>query len=95
MSIWAMPGVKCVCIHEGPLPESQPLEPGFWTPVRGEIYTISRIEHHPRGLGLVLKECPTGETQCFSVRRFRPLITRTQEQDMKIFHPLLKVKENA
>lgn len=88
MSSWAKPGVKCVCLDdrwEG----ASPLK-------KGATYTIHAITlgegRHPgvkvtRGMGLLLVEAenPHQPSVGFSAARFRPLITRTQEQDLELF----------
>ena len=89
MAHWAKPGVKCVCVFDGALPESMPLKSWHWTPTKGHIYTIVSVEQHAHGVGLTLKECATGNHQIFSVRRFRPLVTKTQEQDVALFQHML------
>lgn len=89
MSAWAKPGVKCVCVDavmQGP----SPLE-------RGAVYELaSIIPAQPAFIGryrapaanVRLKGVsnPYNSTGTFAVERFRPLITRTQEQDVAAFH---------
>ncbi|MAN77806.1 MAG: hypothetical protein CML24_11585 [Rhizobiales bacterium] len=87
---WAVPGAKVVCVVTGPLPESDPIDP-LWEPSVGKVYTISAVIDHPRWLSVMLEESPLDDW-CYSARRFRPVIDRTQEQDVAIFAPLLTQK---
>lgn len=88
MSAWAKPGVKCVCVDAGAgrfeMDDSQ-LE-------AGRIYTILEItsEFSVPAVRLVeLKAETEDEVGYFHLRRFRPLITKTQEQDVALFTQLL------
>ena len=84
MSAWAKPGVKVVCVA--------PIE----SLVRDEIYTIAEVLHRDDTgrLGVVLVECLASITWentvgGFRLSRFRPLVTKTQEQDVAKFRHLL------
>jgi hypothetical protein len=48
MSIWAKPGVKCVCIdskaRKMKLPGLPPVEFGGVYPVEGQVYTVASVE---------------------------------------------------
>lgn len=83
MSSWAKVGAKCVCIDSAPRNTSE----GFptWIPVEGEVYTILDIYHRADGKsGLILVE-QTDHRRFYEVSRFRPIVTRTQEQDVEMF----------
>jgi hypothetical protein len=81
---WARPGVKCVCIKQGAWV-------GTFTDVVGvgpsfnEICVVVAVARILGEKYLQLDGFPT----YYSASRFRPLITKTQEQDVAIFAPLL------
>jgi len=97
MSGWARPDVKCVCVDNTDHPEL----------VIGATYTVVSVRpfvRSPDTIGrfvdtsLVVRlaeVCNWSLIPDFAVERFRPLITRTQEeeQDLEWFLPLLKTKE--
>lgn len=93
MSSWAARGVKCVYVGVSPHKNTRiiPLE-------RGGTYTIRAVFLHPsRGeLGCLLEEVTNELSDYFGIEmgyiltNFRPLATRTQEQDLAIFLPLLE-----
>lgn len=98
MSHWAKPGVKCVYIVKRP-PEKKPTR----IPLQYlGVYTIRAVIAHPitGELGVYLvgveneihKE--SGMEKGYYLRAFRPLITRSQEQDMELFTPLLDVRNH-
>lgn len=93
MSTWAAPGVKCVCIHadwkRGP-------RLSIWTwlkllylglPVHGGVYEVTAVGQHCSG-GRAITLRGWGKL-AFHADLFRPLISRTQEQDVALFAPLL------
>ena len=93
MSTWAKPGVKCVCVDASPdfYGEQSGLAQGQVYTVKGDggrdafgVFGIRLVEIATRfdryGLG-------------FNVNRFRPIVTRTQEQDLEHFLPLLNTVE--
>lgn len=94
MSIWAKPGVKCVCVDAAFVSGRSPL-------TEGQVYVIAKVviarpalvgKHRAPGIALVLEgvENPYAiGTNGFAIHRFRPLITRTQEQDVALFRSLL------
>lgn len=93
MSAWARPGVKCVCVDASP-----GKTPGLATLVTGRVYTIRTVEDCGQyGIGLILAEVrnatlfyTTGVSEpVYRVDRFRPLITRTQEQDVALFRQII------
>jgi len=89
MTSWVKPGAKCVCIDAvfvAPRAEV-PL------PIKNTIYTVARVdERFPYGLCVELSELPPipGGPLWWAIRRFRPLITRTQEQDVRAIKSLLR-----
>ena len=90
MSAWAKPGVKCVCIS-GP---HDAIATG--TLVVGRIYEIAeRLDHPEHGVLVRLAAVtgPNGETGKYKVSRFRPLITKTIEQDVQMILSLLTPDE--
>lgn len=88
VTTWAAPGVKCVCVREGHL-----------GPKLNDVCTIDEVKADASGVWLVLVEYGWRHTDTattverrrpwFRVDRFRPLITRTQEQDLALFTPIL------
>lgn len=91
MSAWAKPGVKCVCVDAD----------GSETLVHGGVYTVRStcvagpLWADAGSVGLRLYEIilPVdrldGIEPGYRVSRFRPLVTRTQEQDLELFLPHL------
>lgn len=88
---WAVKGAKVVCIEEPPSGAIR----------RGEVVTIALVTdiRDPHGdWGVVFEEVvsPDGFGGFFKGRRFRPLVTRTQDQDIALFAYLLdSVGEDA
>lgn len=97
MSAWAKPGVKCVCLFgKWALNGTGPIVAG---PREGEICTVASWPiadaHGDVGFRLVGW---VGEQDVFLASCFRPLITKTQEEDLSLFaHHLdgLPVGEDA
>lgn len=95
---WAKPGVKCVCIDGG-----SPRSRGFALygnyPVTDGVYTIDDVFPDVTGTGKVLlslREFPTDNGNGWNLARFRPLITKTQEQDVGLFvHHLDRLEVEA
>lgn len=97
---WAVPGAKCVCIDDGystvALPGSEYVGDldGL---ARNSIYTIRAVGPDildgDRRVWLVeiLRENDPDlpYESGFSIARFRPLITRSQEHDVALFAPIL------
>jgi hypothetical protein len=96
MSSWAKPGVKCVCVDD-----TWPA--GSWygveaLPTRRTEYTIRSLVDCAGVPCCRLEEIVNAPLDyqegvveaAFALSRFRPLITRTQEQDVSIFTPLLE-----
>lgn len=75
--IWAKPGVKCVCFRQLPL---QFIKPG------PTVYTIESAFICGGDLHLTFVGVENGGelAECF-----RPIVTRTQEQDVEMFLSLL------
>lgn len=96
MSAWAKPGVKCVCVDDEPRAGTE------WRgdrPTVGAIYTIRSIFCGPAG-GLSAsffelersnssKADYPGQLVGYYLDRFRPIVTKTQEQDVAKFRHLL------
>lgn len=79
---WAKPGVKCVCVNnDGWYRDGTPFE----SDVRlNGVYTIVEVITDSRGhVGISLWGQPLGEY--YNVTQFRPLITKSQEQDVALF----------
>lgn len=87
---WAVPGNKCVCIDDS------------WdivcptihrAPMLHEVLTIRETEDYIADGGLIFDEIPKNNgcphIHYWSVLAFRPLTTKTQEEDMAIFRPML------
>lgn len=98
MTSWAVPGAKCVCVDDSAwcFTHAVNLQRAS-LPKRGEVYVIrSVLSRGDGGLGLRLEgldnsSIPTisGDEVSFRIARFRPLVTKTQEDDLAIFLPLL------
>jgi hypothetical protein len=100
---WARVGQKVVCVDDYPHPledmEGVLRSPQTWNmklPIKGEVYTISGVVKD----GLLLKELSsgyihplTGIEMGFKISRFRPLISKSIEDDIAIFAPLLNTKK--
>lgn len=93
MSAWVRVGAKCVCVDN-----SAHRTDGAALLIKGAVYTIRAIEDcGPHGFGLLLVEVvnsPVRYVSGFSepvyrIDRFRPLVTKTQEQDLALFSHLL------
>ena len=89
MSSWAKAGVKCVFIYEGGGHGTIVNDRGFRAmPVCRQVYEISGVhQEEPYGLFLSLVGFP--DQQFFHISAFRPLVPRTQEQDVALFTPVL------
>jgi len=96
---WARVGAKVVYIYRGPTPTGRYAQEV--RPLAGEIYTVRDVITERDGDGFRLVEirnpemlysshdgCHVTETY-FAIRSFRPLITRTQADDIELFRPLL------
>jgi len=85
MSAWAKPGVKCVCVDG----EWQSLSTFCDTsgPKKDEVCTITAVRNHRGGVWVCIAGYP--QSELFDLPSFRPLVSRTQEQDLSIFLPLL------
>lgn len=92
MSAWARPGVKCVCIHTGPWILREEADPGAEIgpdvhPDTGEVCTIAGVRLRRSGvIALLIDGYGSNE---YAVHHFRPLITRTQEQDVALFRQII------
>lgn len=99
---WAVPGTKVICIWRQPWITRRRVnaaEYGIAVPEYRRIYTIRDVEMFDGGLGLRFVEIDnrgrTAREAAFMVERFRPFVTRTIEQDVAIFAPLLNTPEHA
>jgi len=82
MSAWAKPGVKCVCVDDSPsIYGACDLEVG-------RIYVITARMETPFGVGINVAGARS-KALGFHLWRFRPLVTKTQEQDVAQFRHLL------
>lgn len=98
---WAVKGAKVVCV------DAEPLDNHTWhpseAPKAGAVYTVARAFIHNGDAIVHLAELARelvsrklwGPECGYAIERFRPLILRSQEQDMELFHPLLKVDQRA
>lgn len=81
---WAKPGVKCVCINAH-------CYYGSWygvAPVEGGTYVFVAFGNpgsQPTGHFETVDGTPVHNGGCIWISRFRPLITKTQEQDVEMF----------
>jgi hypothetical protein len=98
MTSWARPGVKCVCIDAESERYTGLLRhvPGRVNPsfhlVLGRTYVVREVFRHPFAdvMVVTLHGVPDRTPEHgYAIARFRPLITRTQEQDLELFRPLL------
>jgi hypothetical protein len=97
---WARVGVKCVCITDKwCIPDWASVDR---VPMLNEVLTISNVASAHGSFSLQFEEIPeTAEDHegvffChWMVECFRPLTTRTQEQDLEHFLPLLRTTEAA
>lgn len=85
---WARVGAKVVCVDDTAILGSLPLSVG-------SIYTIVGVTVPPKNkhrVGRLLLADVTNPLTgdgAFGITRFRPLITKSQEQDVAIFRHLL------
>lgn len=95
MSSWAKPGVRCVCVDDGPCGPGAYWEPGE-EPIVGVAYTIERVWTDLDGEVVMefieLKRSAHShmdwsEYVGYGAYRFRPLIT--QEDDVRLIKSLL------
>ena len=100
MSTWAKPGVKCVCVDDNWKEEFMGRPVPSRVPMINEVLTVRQVfsaDMWP-GLiipgGLVMSFDELGDEGCwfYAVAHFKPLVTRTQEQDLEQFIPLLSTK---
>ena len=88
MSAWAKPGVRCVCIKNSTRIINYQGMPPF---LKGQTFTIAGVVQNEFGVALYFEE--RGPNQWAHISGFRPLIERTQEQDLEHFLPLLNTVE--
>lgn len=85
MSAWAKPGVKCVCIADAVGSINYLGFPRFR---KGQIFTIDFLDHDET-YGLFLGFVGLSPRHLGHIGGFRPLVTRTLDQDVELFRPLL------
>ena len=97
MSAWARPGVKVVCVDACAPDYDWRDWHSSWL-VEGKTYTIRSVLDHPfipGNLGILVDEIDgnyndyLGLEQGFKLARFRPLITKTQSEDVALIKSLL------
>lgn len=87
---WARVGVKCVCIKRGEWVNRAPSCLEDKRPAYNEVCQVTEIEIRNERVMLRL----AGYLDLYYVGRFRPLVTRTQDEDVALFtHHLDKVGE--
>lgn len=99
MSAWAKPGVKCVCVTDVGFDAA--LKYGMAIPFAGRTYTIREVREFDFGVGVLLAEVVNRPAEwangvseaAWQIECFRPLVTRTQEQDVAIFMPMLRTEK--
>lgn len=105
MSAWAQVGAKVVCINADPYTHRHLIEGAGFKPnliagfplVKGETYTIESVVAHPVLAATCIRlvevasrgSSAIGDDPGYIISRFRPLVTKTLEQDLAIFLPLL------
>jgi len=93
---WAVRGAKVVCVYN----HVEHPRPGEVFPAKGQIYTIREVapsEKFPDEAIAAFAELENpllrkgGKAEAmFRLKYFRPLVPRSQEQDVAIFAPMLK-----
>lgn len=85
---WARVGAKVACIASGPWEKGDTINSWQWfrrtlfgLPVCGGVYTITAVGGHPSTGGVGIRLKGWGRL-VFSIDQFRPLVTRSQEQDI-------------
>ncbi|MHA6731773.1 hypothetical protein [Devosia sp. A369] len=94
MSAWAKPGVKCVCIESN---DPNTIVPKHMWPMVNEVYTVHELWIDEAGDPFPVLEELDPNLVC-TPDFFRPLITKTQEQDVALFRHILDgipVEEDA
>lgn len=88
---WVRPGAKCISLYDFPDARAH----GFDAPRAGTIYTVREIDQGPgvydciRVMEITNPTCDDGWEPSWVIKRFRPVVTRSQEQDVAIFRPIL------
>jgi hypothetical protein len=92
---WARPGAKCVLIG------GRRMSSDHKYPEKDAVYTVRATRPGKKGLVLLLEEVRnhlniSGVEPGFGARFFRPVSTRTQEQDVALFqHHLSNATEQV
>ena len=90
MTSWAKPGVKCVCVDA-----TRGRVSGLPVPFAfGDVLTIRQVAYDGglRFVGIPTIDPQDGRRTTYAIERFRPLVTRTQSQDLALFTPLLETQ---
>lgn len=83
---WAVRGAKCIFIDVDGMGDWGDDEPHAATPEPNAILTVVKAVEFDDGVYVKTAEFPTVG---IAVECLRPLVTRSQEQDMAIFRPIL------
>lgn len=97
---WVVPGAKCVLVEPNPEWVGPDMPNAVSVPVVGKPYTIRKVGRCFAEPAITLEEICNRPMMvegppdvlweaCFALWRFRPLVTRTIEQDVAIFAPWL------
>lgn len=88
---WCVKGQKVACIKDDWFPVDGKADNKTTHPKIKEIYTINKVSVFSNTVYLVFKECfPYDE---YTYDCFKPVVSKTQEQDVGIFAPLLDIKK--
>lgn len=81
---WAVPGAKVVCVDasKGEISNASRL-------VVDGVYTLTDVTDEFREPACRVRENPSFHWEFIRLSRFRPLVTRTQEEDVAAFRHLL------
>lgn len=83
MNSWARRGARCVCIPgNGRSADTADRSHKVDGPRKGDQVTVLSVEHEPHGVYLEFAEWPC---LTFRAAAFRPVVERSQEQDVAVF----------
>lgn len=94
---WAVPGAKVVCVHRKPLWDIL-IAYGCTLPKERGVYTVREVYSYKGLVGVRLDEIMNPNIPfrdaglaepSFGVKYFRPLVTKTQEQDIEMFRKIV------
>lgn len=102
MSSWAKPGVKCVCVKSTPWVNYVDRGPSRYPivfPTYRQVLTVREVHNSYGGVGLRFEEIRNeplwideqgnSSEAMFDAELFRPIIEKTEEQDVAKFRHLL------